>query len=231
MSGFQVSSCDKEDGVVHGCFADSGKVSYLSAESSLSVDVKKIGCDVFGTGCLTGISFSDLPDNRRNKPNGNWVAPLQISSETVLSFKSKFLHSQCFEAICDIGSASFKYDMRRLTEILALPKAWYRRTLARRLFLGEEMTGDILSDSGKRADHSVGKTAVLCFHIFFLRAEKYEISNQPGTTISCLAPKHTFYFARSISSVLSRDPQAGTSKMPPQDHEFVISGSVLRRKL
>ena len=51
-------------------------------------------------------------------------------------------------AICDIGSASFKYDMRRLTEILALPKAWYRRTLARRLFLGEEMAGDILTDSG-----------------------------------------------------------------------------------
>ena len=38
--------------------------------------------------------------------------------------------------------------MRRLTEILALPKAWYRRTLARRLFLGEEMAGDILTDSG-----------------------------------------------------------------------------------
>ena len=53
-----------------------------------------------------------------------------------------------FSAICDIGSASFKYDMRRLTEILALPKAWYRRTLARRLFLGEEMAGDILTDSG-----------------------------------------------------------------------------------
>ncbi|XP_059164299.1 bridge-like lipid transfer protein family member 1 [Physella acuta] len=41
-------------------------------------------------------------------------------------------------AICDIGTASFKYDMRRLSEILSLPKAWYRRTLARRLFLGDE---------------------------------------------------------------------------------------------
>ena len=43
-------------------------------------------------------------------------------------------------AVCDIGSASFKYDMRRLLEILALPKAWYRRSLARRMFLGEEPT-------------------------------------------------------------------------------------------
>ncbi len=52
-----------------------------------------------------------------------------------------------FSAICDIGSASFKYDMRRLPEILALPKAWYRRTLARRMFLGEE-TVMLESDSG-----------------------------------------------------------------------------------
>jgi hypothetical protein len=40
-------------------------------------------------------------------------------------------------AIIDIGSASFKYDMRRLTEILAFPKAWYRRSIVRRLFLGD----------------------------------------------------------------------------------------------
>ncbi|KAL8597089.1 hypothetical protein ACOMHN_008162 [Nucella lapillus] len=43
-----------------------------------------------------------------------------------------------FSAICDIGKASFKYDMRRLSEILSLPKAWYRRNLARRLFLGDD---------------------------------------------------------------------------------------------
>jgi len=40
-------------------------------------------------------------------------------------------------AIVDIGCASFKYDMRRLTEILAFPKAWYRRSIVRRLFLGD----------------------------------------------------------------------------------------------
>ena len=40
-------------------------------------------------------------------------------------------------ALIDIGSASFKYDMRRLTEILAFPKAWYRRKIVRRLFLGD----------------------------------------------------------------------------------------------
>ncbi|XP_076446239.1 bridge-like lipid transfer protein family member 1 isoform X6 [Babylonia areolata] len=56
-----------------------------------------------------------------------------------------------FSAICDIGKASFKYDMRRLSEILSLPKAWYRRNLARRLFLGDDsMTragGEEMDDS------------------------------------------------------------------------------------
>ncbi|XP_040563283.1 bridge-like lipid transfer protein family member 1 [Lepeophtheirus salmonis] len=45
-----------------------------------------------------------------------------------------------FSTIVEIGSASFIYDMRRLTEILTFPKAWYRRTLVRRLFLGELKT-------------------------------------------------------------------------------------------
>lgn len=42
-----------------------------------------------------------------------------------------------FNSIVDIGTASFKYDMRRLSEILAFPKAWYRRNIMRRLFLGD----------------------------------------------------------------------------------------------
>ncbi|CAG4943461.1 unnamed protein product [Colias eurytheme] len=42
-----------------------------------------------------------------------------------------------FSTIVDVGSASFKYDMRRLGEILAFPRAWYRRSIVRRLFLGD----------------------------------------------------------------------------------------------
>ena len=42
-----------------------------------------------------------------------------------------------FSTLIDIGSASFKYDMRRLPEILAFPKAWYRRAIVRHLFLGD----------------------------------------------------------------------------------------------
>lgn len=61
-----------------------------------------------------------------------------------------------FSTIVDIGSASFKYDMRRLTEILAFPKAWYRRRIVRRLFLGDlsvpqPTTGDV---DGSKIDNA-----------------------------------------------------------------------------
>ena len=42
-----------------------------------------------------------------------------------------------FSMLIDIGSASFKYEMRRLPEILAFPKAWTRRAIVRHLFLGD----------------------------------------------------------------------------------------------
>jgi Fragile site-associated protein C-terminus len=57
-----------------------------------------------------------------------------------------------FSTLIDIGSASFKYDMRRLPEILAFPKAWYRRTIVRRLFLGDlskNDPSDLLPPSGR----------------------------------------------------------------------------------
>ena len=41
-------------------------------------------------------------------------------------------------AIAQISKAQFEYDIRRFSEILTFPKIWYNRTLARRLFLGDE---------------------------------------------------------------------------------------------
>lgn len=59
-----------------------------------------------------------------------------------------------FSTVCDVGSASFKYDMRRLTEILAFPKAWYRRSIARRMFLGDPTAPSLLGDFEDSAETS-----------------------------------------------------------------------------
>nr|CAD7257563.1 unnamed protein product [Timema shepardi] len=60
-----------------------------------------------------------------------------------------------FSTIIDIGSASFKYDMRRLTEILAFPKAWYRRSIVRRLFLGDLTTTATYSEEEESSPSSI----------------------------------------------------------------------------
>lgn len=66
-----------------------------------------------------------------------------------------------FSTIVDIGSASFKYDMRRLTEILAFPKAWYRRTIVRRMFLGELNVSAIYSEGGDSSPTSLEEETAL----------------------------------------------------------------------
>lgn len=49
--------------------------------------------------------------------------------------------------IADIGNTSFVYDMRNIKEVFVFPKIWYRRSLARRLILGEEST-TIIGENG-----------------------------------------------------------------------------------
>ncbi|KAG7279197.1 hypothetical protein CRUP_024398 [Coryphaenoides rupestris] len=82
------------------------------------------------------------------------------------TFIESFIPTKCgkmdttlinISAVCDIGSASFKYDMRRLSEILAFPRAWYRRSIARRLFLGDQTIN--LPASGPATPDSSENTA------------------------------------------------------------------------
>ncbi|KAF9409050.1 hypothetical protein HW555_011474, partial [Spodoptera exigua] len=65
-----------------------------------------------------------------------------------------------FSTIVDVGSASFKYDMRRLGEILAFPKAWYRRTIVRRMFLGDLSLHDT-RDHGRPSSSNAPVSPVL----------------------------------------------------------------------
>ncbi|CAF1031213.1 unnamed protein product [Adineta ricciae] len=51
---------------------------------------------------------------------------------------NELLNSIKLSVVAQISKAQFEYDMRRFTEILTFPKIWYNRSLARRLFLGDE---------------------------------------------------------------------------------------------
>ncbi|OTF75445.1 hypothetical protein BLA29_008374, partial [Euroglyphus maynei] len=71
---------------------------------------------------------------------------INISRSRRLLLNDSLTQSISFSAICDIGTATFKYDVRRLNEILAFPKAWYRKSLWKKIFIGENTLNAIFSD-------------------------------------------------------------------------------------
>ncbi|XP_055381705.1 bridge-like lipid transfer protein family member 1 isoform X2 [Condylostylus longicornis] len=77
------------------------------------------------------VEFVKFHLNRRRKLYTDLISSKRVGNDSLSKAVIRF------STIVDIGSASFKYDMRRLTEILAFPKAWYRRRIMRRLFLGD----------------------------------------------------------------------------------------------
>ncbi|XP_071510002.1 bridge-like lipid transfer protein family member 1 [Diadema antillarum] len=60
-----------------------------------------------------------------------------------------------FSIMCDVGTANFRYDMRRLTEVLAFPKAWYRKAIVQRLFFGEEEQMEDMSSPEDEATSTI----------------------------------------------------------------------------
>lgn len=106
----------------------------------------------YGGGKKSGLKeqsqFSPLADSERKDSlsiNVEFVK-FHLTRARKMNFETNYKKSSeqravvRFSTIVDIGSASFKYDMRRLTEILAFPNAWYRRRIVRRLFLGDIST-------------------------------------------------------------------------------------------
>ncbi|CAF3490546.1 unnamed protein product [Rotaria socialis] len=56
----------------------------------------------------------------------------------LINEKNEYLNSIQLSIVAQISRAQFEYDIRRFSEILTFPKIWYNRSLARRLFFGDE---------------------------------------------------------------------------------------------
>ncbi|XP_077984720.1 bridge-like lipid transfer protein family member 1 [Glandiceps talaboti] len=156
----------------------------------------------------------NLSRSRRGQP---------ISSETLTTAGSNArLHDSYTSVVCDVGSASFKYDMRRLTEILAFPKAWYRRSIARRLFLGDESAHMMYSDDSDTG--STGSSSIdlsLSGEISPNRLRDRSLRHSLGAMPLPLKPPSpiTGFTSKSSrkqgSSTSSRSPKSPTSKPFP----------------
>ncbi|XP_078396140.1 bridge-like lipid transfer protein family member 1 isoform X10 [Cetorhinus maximus] len=120
-------------------------------------------------------------------------------------------------AVCDIGSASFKYDMRRLSEILAFPRAWYRRSIARRLFLGDQtinlpVSGPVTPDSIESQQLSPESTRKAYWRTWEQSAQSSNYSHlaqtanvfNDHTASSSTSPAGLIHSVKSPSAVRSR---------------------------
>ena len=70
----------------------------------------------------------DLTRSRRAVVSADRRAPDQVHLNNTIQFST----------ICDIGKAKLKHSLRLFGSVMNIPKAWYRRALTRRLFLGDE---------------------------------------------------------------------------------------------
>ncbi|CAG9815067.1 unnamed protein product [Phaedon cochleariae] len=149
------SSKRAEDELLYSEFGDDAPNSAATAVGGLSVTscLSDFSVYVFHPyggkkSALKETQWSPLADSERKDSlsiNVEFVK-FHLSRSRMLNFKQETTKGKGgdqsravirFSTIIDIGSASFKYDMRRLTEILAFPKAWYRRSIVRRMFLGD----------------------------------------------------------------------------------------------
>ncbi|XP_071552185.1 bridge-like lipid transfer protein family member 1 isoform X2 [Panulirus ornatus] len=106
------------------------------------------------------VEFVKFHISRSRKINFKPEISTKVKSSNVADSAKAIIR---FSTIVDIGAAHFKYDMRRLTEILAFPRAWYRRSIVRRLFLGD-FTGGAMSSEWDEASPAASSGESLPSH-------------------------------------------------------------------
>ncbi|XP_069487253.1 bridge-like lipid transfer protein family member 1 isoform X9 [Ambystoma mexicanum] len=124
---FHPYGAGKQKTAVSGLAPGSGPLGHVDEEPT-SVTGRKDSLSI-------NLEFVKVSLSRMRRSGGPSFFETLSASKTASKMDTTLIN---ISAVCDIGSASFKYDMRRLSEILAFPRAWYRRSIARRLFLGDQ---------------------------------------------------------------------------------------------
>ncbi|VDN07640.1 unnamed protein product [Thelazia callipaeda] len=78
-----------------------------------------------------------------------------ISRSSVLLYSSTHVK---IASIIDIGQATFTYDMRKLSELIAFPRPWYRKAIAQRLLLGRNQSTKAASTTHSSSSRPGTKT-------------------------------------------------------------------------
>ncbi|KAK4473737.1 hypothetical protein MN116_003079, partial [Schistosoma mekongi] len=118
---------------------------------SLTILVKDIQCHFSRTIESKVVQMNqNICVNESSSPSIHGIGETIISTHSADSFG---LHRNlCISGIFDIGVAEFTCDTRRTIEILDIYKSWYRSSLARRLFLGNDELIETVNISTQSCD-------------------------------------------------------------------------------
>ncbi|KAJ8916684.1 hypothetical protein NQ315_000329 [Exocentrus adspersus] len=227
------SSKRAEDELFYSEFGD-GTNSAATAVGGLSV-----------TGCLSDFSvyifhpyggkksalkeaqWSPLSDSERKDSlsiNVEFVK-FHLSRSRMLNFKQESTKGKAtdqsravirFSTIVDIGSASFKYDMRRLTEILAFPKAWYRRSIVRRMFLGDLSMSAPFNEEEEVTSSQNASPGLSRGHERSSRTEKSPLLNNKDRLKLNLDPEFARHKLKDVGKGMSSDSTQGDTPSPSE---------------
>ncbi|CAF1123273.1 unnamed protein product, partial [Adineta steineri] len=104
--------------------------------------------------------FEDIRSGQLRTRNALAVSVQSVSFNisrtryTLIERDGEFLNNIQLSIIGQISKAQFEYDIKRFSEILTFPKIWYNRSLARRLFLGDETIPTTMASSSSQSSTS-----------------------------------------------------------------------------
>ncbi|KAG5893448.1 hypothetical protein JTB14_012167 [Gonioctena quinquepunctata] len=229
------SSKRAEDELLYSEFGDGTPNTAATAVGGLSVTscLSDFSVYVFHPyggkkSALKEAQWSPLSDSERKDSlsiNVEFVK-FHLSRSRMLNFKQESVKGKGgdksravirFSTIIDIGSASFKYDMRRLTEILAFPKAWYRRSIVRRMFLGDLSMSSPFNDDGDIGSSHSTSPGMTRSHERSSKSEKSPLLNSKDRLKLNLDSGHMNQGKlKEIGKTLSSDSTQGDSPSPSE---------------
>ncbi|KAL6737884.1 hypothetical protein Aduo_011490 [Ancylostoma duodenale] len=105
--------------------------------------------------CLLKLPCLSLMATTRRTVGDTYVGGIDVSA-TLSAFSLSIYSPHQFVLTSSIGAANFNYDMRRLSELMAFPKPWYRAAIARRVFFGDQaMSREPASQPSTIASHNL----------------------------------------------------------------------------
>nr|CDS20359.1 Fragile site associated protein C terminal [Echinococcus granulosus] len=147
LNEFRMSVFHPYGGGIGGVLRTSKGAEGTSPGDSLTLKVRDIRLNISRT-VQTNVVGQQQQQQTQARQSGDPDAPSDVraATATMTSYVtansgtgSISLHNIVrFSGVVDIGVAEFKCDTRRSLEILHIPKAWYRNSLARALFIGKD---------------------------------------------------------------------------------------------